>query len=100
MEKLYVTLRKEAYLKEQLENANLASNSSDSQTLRNAILSKDKTIQKLEEDIERSRTNQRKPSDDENGYSEDSLAKLRKEHDSLREQVQTLQALLQGSPQR
>ncbi|EAN82204.1 hypothetical protein C3747_73g8 [Trypanosoma cruzi] len=100
MEKLYVTLRKEAYLKEQLENANLASNSSDSQTLRNAILSKDKTIQKLEEDIERARTNQRKLSDDENGYSEDGLEKLRKEHDGLREQVQTLQALLQGSPQR
>ncbi|RNF13490.1 uncharacterized protein Tco025E_06164 [Trypanosoma conorhini] len=97
MEKLYATLRKEAHLKEQLENANLLLNSSDRQALKNAIVSKDKAIQMLEEDIERARNTQEKHTNYGSEYKEDSLAELRKEHDDLREQIQALQ-MVQGPP--
>ncbi|ESL08967.1 hypothetical protein TRSC58_03320 [Trypanosoma rangeli SC58] len=95
MERLYAALRREAHLKEQLENTNLALHSSDCQVLKGAILSKDKTIIMLKEDIEKARITQGKQTNYGNGYDEDSLAKLRKEHDDLCEQIQALQMVLQ-----
>ncbi|RNF11831.1 hypothetical protein TraAM80_00665 [Trypanosoma rangeli] len=95
MERLYAALRKEAHLKEQLENTNLALHSSDCQVLKNAILSKDKTIRMLKEEIEKARITQGKQTNYGNEYYDDTLAKLRKEHDDLCEQIQALQMVLQ-----
>ncbi|KEG10168.1 hypothetical protein DQ04_04091020 [Trypanosoma grayi] len=89
MEQLYIALRKEAHLKDQLESTVLPLHIHDRQALKGAIALKDNTIQKLEEEIGRTRIARSNRHDrDEN--NEGDLARLRQEYIELCDNLQTL----------
>lgn len=90
MEQFYAASRREAYLKEQLACVSFPPQLRDSQALKTAIASKDRTIQRLEADIERARITKGNPQIFNKSGDEADMAKLRAEYDSLSERLQML----------
>ncbi|ORC93153.1 uncharacterized protein TM35_000024790 [Trypanosoma theileri] len=91
IEQLHVTMRKEAYLKERVDCTVLPTHLRDKHALKAAIDAKERTIKKLEYDIEIAQNRQGNRSNYGGHNEEKDIGKLREEYVKLQETLTTLQ---------